>query len=681
MDQSSKDGSEAKVAITEISSLHAALLIPYRELRKVKGRPSKEEKLYGRINELLDKISAAGAIVGGVEERRQLQSIADYWSAELWRFAAHERSEQRPLTLAPFSGSPTVASQDDKDHSAESQRDSADQDRARTLVRLAAASRLWSQFGKDAGFLILGKKALHLTDELKINDNQIRQFIQASKHYHRRWTLLLVFVGGPLILIIFFMFLLYFSIIPYAQNNVYDTAFPYNENKNPKMRGSALEKFSCLNAIKRPSSEKLFTGVNLTDTPVSNFQMTGASFVQMTGCNTVIDNSRFDYSVFSEAKISKTKFWRSYFRYSQFQKTEIDSSVMSDVDLTRAIFDNSNFTNVKFQGVVFFQTSFSGVTFDESTLRSISQNGWWLGAGWSSKVVETMAGILTERSYANDVDTSAAFNSSYKRDFIESICKSLPWPAPGTEVENTSAPASVTGLYNTLALFYARWGIGLGRPVLDENELKKCPGPPNFDALDLARRALQDAKLQDAKLGQSKYATARSSATLGYVLLQYAQKDESHDVKLSMDQITEALSLLKSAVKVDETIDETGILRALAHYKYALLDQVTVEKKSQEISEALQMVTDAVAHPRFTSFDPIYHLSKGLGDARLVEAIIEGLKRREPEVQQTVPGVQDPATAVPSAESCKSSNITPMTTDDSNILDSITNLLCFQSSE
>lgn len=684
MYRSSHDSSGAKAAIAEISSLHAELLIPYRELRRVlKGRPSREEKLYGRINELLDRISAAGKIVGSFEERRQLQSIADYWSAELWRFAAHERSEHRPLALAPFSGPPTVAPQDDKVRIEESQRDSAAQEKALTLVRLAAASRLWSQFGKDAGFLILGRKAIDVTGKLNIRDNQIKQFVQASNRYHRRWKLLITFVGVPLSLIIVFLLLLYFWIIPHAQDNAYNAALPYNENINAKIRGGALAKLSCLNSIRRPSSEKLFTGVDLTNTPVDKFQMTGASFVQMRACNTNINNSSFNYSVFSEAKISHSEFRRTDFRYSQFQKTEINSSVMSDVDLTRAIFDNSNFKQVKFDGSILFQTSFLGATFDESTLRSISQNGWWLGAGWSSDVLENMAHILTKRSYANDTATSEAFKYSYKKNFIESICKSLPWPAPGTELENTSAPASLTGLYNALASFYARWGVGLGRPSLDEEELKTCHGPPNLDALDLARSALQDAKS-----GQSNDAIARSSATLGYVLLQYAQKNESRDVKQSVSYIEEALSLLDSAVNMDKSIDETGILRALAHYKYTLLNQVSMEKKSQDISHALQKVTDAVAHPRFTSFDPLYHLSRGLGDANLVEAIVEGLRRREPlpqtassSGQQTVPGVQDPAMAVPNAESCKSSKITPTSADDPSILDNITDLLCFQSSE
>lgn len=596
------------IMTTELYTLHHEILTLYRELRQRKGRPDKNDELYAQIEGLLNSIVAAGQRVGVEESRRRMQSIADYWSAELWRFDGHSHSGRGSWVLEPFSGNSEgeMDSGDDRD-----QPNGKEPESAYTLVRLAAASRLWKQFQKDPGFLILGRKAIRLVESIKNDDRQISEFVKASKWQLRRrditWALMCALLALSSLSLVY----VYGTYIPKKIDSAYSLTF----SGESYIQGKALHDLSCLISYVPPSSEKLFTRMKLKGTSISGVHFIGANLTQINICNSVLADSSIDYSIFSEAVIRGGEFDNSDFRFSQFQRTIFDKSKLWSTDFTRAIFDHSTFNEVIFDDVNLFQASFSGATFDEPTLKTLSQNAWWLASGWSPSVVERLAKILRRTPLASETLRDSV---SYKKAFIERIC-SLPWPQRtiGQGSTQGSDVASFAGSYNALALFYAQWGIELGAPPLNAESIG-CRAPGELRAIDAARMA--------QVVNEPNYKN-----TLGYVLLLQAE------ITGSIPQLQEAIALLQAAAVSDPTLDETGILRALARYKYLTLIQQPSARDTGSIEYELSRIKVAISNPRFTSFDPLYHLTKQLKDPVLLESILYGLDRGSP--QQTVPGV------------------------------------------
>ncbi|MRX51189.1 hypothetical protein GI374_12160 [Paracoccus sp. S-4012] len=123
----------------------------------------------GEIAAFLGRAGATGALLADPEDRRAVQRILDYWSADLIAASRRERVEVRPVQLAPYAAAAPKPEPEGAIRNPEE---------ARQYIRLSALARQWRDSGA-AGYL-LGGEALDEAERFA-RDPDIAALIAASR--------------------------------------------------------------------------------------------------------------------------------------------------------------------------------------------------------------------------------------------------------------------------------------------------------------------------------------------------------------------------------------------------------------------------------------------------------------------------------------------------------------------
>lgn len=137
------------------------------------------------IKEFLEAAAATGRVVIDPRERRKVQSILRFWTAEL--ITRGEGDWSLPTLAAPeldtvvATAAPADAAEDP------SEKEERDLARSRALVRIAASARQWRESDRERGWLLKGD-ALREAEQFAADDDDIRALVEASRQFETQYS-------------------------------------------------------------------------------------------------------------------------------------------------------------------------------------------------------------------------------------------------------------------------------------------------------------------------------------------------------------------------------------------------------------------------------------------------------------------------------------------------------------
>ncbi len=469
-----------------------------------------ELSMAAEIRSFIAKVQATGRLLIDPSERKEAQSILDYWSARLVTLS--------DVWAADFM--PAVLDRADRIEAKPS-------DHSREIIRLGAAARLWRDSGQKPGYLLFGD-AIERAAKFHDQDPDIAEFVDASAKRRResrnRWLL----AGAGALISAAVIFIVLFYVLPgWATSLVKKINDPKATNDE---KGQDLRWLQRLQPY-LPSSKSIFdfSGVELVGIQVPGLRLQSPKFVQasITGVN--FEKAQMPDASFSDSKIASTKFSNADLGFGQFVNAAITDTSFNDAGLWRAIFDGANLCHVEFQGADLRNTSFRGVTLEEGFTRYFKGAAWWLADGWNSHQLHVLAQQGNEAPVK-----SSAFQKLFQYN-VERLEK-----APIGSFERAAA-------LNNMAWIEATYGLDLGEDSPDMTA-EQCLAAANVpgNALEAARQAVCIVEEVSKKASAYKSSEANFEDTLGYVLMQTASSVPAREAV----RLQEAVGRLKIAVDI-----------------------------------------------------------------------------------------------------------------------------------
>jgi hypothetical protein len=130
-----------------------------------------------RIRAFIARAKSTGTVLADTIERKSAQGILDYWGIELASLAGAKGHDFVPPLLAPFERTAVGPSVSTESRASQKSGD----DKARELIRLAAAARLWRDSGKQHGYLLLDNAAIGQAERFLDKDTNISDLVEASR--------------------------------------------------------------------------------------------------------------------------------------------------------------------------------------------------------------------------------------------------------------------------------------------------------------------------------------------------------------------------------------------------------------------------------------------------------------------------------------------------------------------
>jgi uncharacterized protein YjbI with pentapeptide repeats len=468
----------------------------------VKGRIA-DPNCADEIRQFIARARATGAVLSDKEQRKEAQSILDFWTTELIRRPGATAKDFAPAILAR--SDVKLPAQPDEQLG---RLDTESTERSRQAIRLGAVARLWRDSGKKRGYLLVGD-AITQAAEFRGFDPDIDDLVIASEDRRRLVRLLVSSSIVTFILTVVTCMTVFFWGLPGL------SSLALSKLRNPisdqATKTNSLRTLHYVQPFLPSHTSSLdISNVDLRDLNMNNIALDAPNFAYSGFANTNLQNATLRGASFHTSQIGVgTSFKRTNLRSSQFEFARITSSSFIDAELQRASFDDAQICDVSFSGADLRGATFRQTIFADDFAGYFKNTAWWLAAGWNSKQLKELAEIENA-----DLEKSYTFNKEL--DNLKGAINKL---GPGSYER--------AFVLNDMAWTLATYGFNLGDvgvgSTSPEDRCHENTGIPASAALAAKQAVCIVEQLNQS--GPRRYAASEEANfrdTLGYIVLQLA---------------------------------------------------------------------------------------------------------------------------------------------------------------